>query len=560
MRIVFRTENNRCPDCNKTLKAHRTETRHIISIDNGIFTAVHRIRKCRKCGKLFRSESLDKMIEPYCTYANDIMIDVAMKRFIDGRSCGEISRESGYGISERQARNLSNMALEIMGKIHDEGFSILRNALKSYILQIDGTVDGDFAMIVVVRDSISGFTLYSEKCFSESEQSIIGILNRIKERFGIPSGTISDMRAGILSAIGKVFPGVPGRICLMHFLRDLGKDLMGSMHTELGIMINRVGIKSRIKTILRSIPEYDRKSLYELESGFCSDHERMEMMCIRRVIEPIVSVTGSSGYGFPFSLRHFNFYNACVQTKKDLDDLHATMKDEESVSVLKELDGLITRITGNPAIHGLASALGEINRTFQDFRKAFHLPEKGKLSGDAGGDEISHESCGIFMGQLKAVLRSGASIHETDAAKQIVEAYEKWEEYLFAQNKEGTIPRTNNSMEQFFRRIRRNVRKRCGNIATGRLLSLNGDRLAIFQNLGIPDYTKLVFGSASIASRFAGYRKGLRKNAMPRKRVLELVDMGKKRLISGTLRNDPFSDEMMEMAYAERKAELASGA
>ena len=117
MRIVFRTDKKRCPDCNKTLKSHRTETRHIISIDNGIFTAVHRIRKCSKCGKLFRSESLDKMIEPYCTYANDIMIDVAMKRFIDGRSCGEISRESTYGISERQARNLSNMALDIMGKI-----------------------------------------------------------------------------------------------------------------------------------------------------------------------------------------------------------------------------------------------------------------------------------------------------------------------------------------------------------------------------------------------------------------------------------------------------------
>ena len=108
MRIVFRTEKKECPDCNKILKSHRTETRHIISIDNGIFTAVHRIRKCRKCGKLFRSESLDRMIEPYCTYANDIMIDVAMKRFIDGRSCGEISRESSYGISERQARNLSN--------------------------------------------------------------------------------------------------------------------------------------------------------------------------------------------------------------------------------------------------------------------------------------------------------------------------------------------------------------------------------------------------------------------------------------------------------------------
>ncbi|EQD76262.1 MULE transposase, conserved domain protein, partial [mine drainage metagenome] len=84
---------------------------------------------------------------------------------------------------------------------------------------------GDFAMIVVVRDSVSGFVLHSGKCFSESEQSIVGILNRIKMRFGIPSGTISDMRAGILSAIGKVFPGVPMRVCLLHFLRDLGKDL-----------------------------------------------------------------------------------------------------------------------------------------------------------------------------------------------------------------------------------------------------------------------------------------------------------------------------------------------
>ena len=89
------------------------------------------------------------------------MIDVATKRFIDSKSCGEISRESGYGISERQARNLSNMALDIMGTIHDESFQALRNALSSYVLQIDGTVDGDFAMIVVVRDAVSGFTLYS---------------------------------------------------------------------------------------------------------------------------------------------------------------------------------------------------------------------------------------------------------------------------------------------------------------------------------------------------------------------------------------------------------------
>ncbi len=46
---------------------------------------------------------------------------------------------------------------------------------------------------------------------------------------------------------------------------------------------------------------------------------------------------------------------------------------------------------------------------------------------------------------------------------------------------------------------------------------------------------------------------------MPRKKMLELVDMGKKRLTSGIQRNDPFPDEMMEVACAAREAELASG-
>ncbi|EQD57437.1 hypothetical protein B1B_08805, partial [mine drainage metagenome] len=171
-------------------------------------------------------------------------------------------------------------------------------------------------------------------------------------------------------------------------------------------------------------------------------------------------------------------------------------------------------------------------------------------------------TCNVFIGQIQAILKSGTSTHDIDAAKQIIAAYEKWEMHLFAQNKEGTIPRTNNSMEQFFRKIRRNVRKRTGNLATGRLLSLNGDKLAIFQNLGIPDYMKLVFGISSAASRFGSYRKGLRKNSVhsiSRKRIVELVDKGKKDLVSGTLRNDPYSDETMEIAYNARNTDLKQG-
>ncbi len=67
-----------------------------------------------------------------------------------------------------------------------------------------------------------------------------------------------------------------------------------------------------------------------------------------------------------------------------------------------------------------------------------------------------------------------------EVAKHMISACEKREEHLFAHNPEGTISRINNSLEQLFRWIRRNIRKRCGNIATGRYLSLNGDGIAVF--------------------------------------------------------------------------------
>ena len=116
-------------------------------------------------------------------------------------------------------------------------------------------------MIFAVRDTLSGFTLHARKCHSESIESIRGILQDVRDRFGIPSGITSDMRAGILSAAMEVFPTVPIRICLMHFLRALGKDIMEDLHTDIGKSMNSVGIKSPLKEMLRSIPDYDHRTL-----------------------------------------------------------------------------------------------------------------------------------------------------------------------------------------------------------------------------------------------------------------------------------------------------------
>jgi hypothetical protein len=60
----------------------------------------------------------------------------------------------------------------------------------------------------------------------------------VKEKFGDPSDLIPDMQQGRLSVLDEVFPDIPKRVCLFHFLWDLGSDIMKSMHLELGRRIN----------------------------------------------------------------------------------------------------------------------------------------------------------------------------------------------------------------------------------------------------------------------------------------------------------------------------------
>ena len=84
------------------------------------------------------------------------------------------------------------------------------------------------------------------------------------------------------------FPGMPIRSCLMHFFKNLGKDIMQDMHTFPGIMNNRKGMKSPLKFLLRSSPDYHQKTLNEIDQGFFSAHRKVEIMAIRKIIATIL--------------------------------------------------------------------------------------------------------------------------------------------------------------------------------------------------------------------------------------------------------------------------------
>jgi hypothetical protein len=120
--------------------------------------------------------------------------------------------------------------------------------LKSgYILDLDGTCEGDSPHLFSFIDEISRIVLDNVKMPSENAKQIKPHLEEIKNLYGKPAAVVHDMSAAIISAVESVFPDVKDFVCHLHFLRDLGKDLFSVEYN----CIRRCLKKFRTRALLR---------------------------------------------------------------------------------------------------------------------------------------------------------------------------------------------------------------------------------------------------------------------------------------------------------------------
>ncbi|MCL4325671.1 MAG: hypothetical protein M1481_02410 [Candidatus Thermoplasmatota archaeon] len=160
--------------------------------------------------------------------------------------------------------------------------------------------------------------------------------------------------------------------------------------------------------------------------------------------------------------------------------------------------------------------------------------------------------CEIVIGELDVYMHTNIPPYLFEAAKHIVEQYRKWKNHLFVNELDG-IAHTNNSLERVFRKVRRNVRRRCGNMATGHQLTLNGECLLLFQNMDNDAYVKAVFGNSDIAAVFGMERELIPKtSAMTPKRRKQLLETAREMLLSGSVPDTPYTDEMWAEARTSR--------
>lgn len=131
-------------------------------------------------------------------------------------------------------------------------------------------------------------------------------------------------------------------------------------------------------------------------------------------------------------------------------------------------------ITGDGGIRDKAMKLSDINRLFQKIKSAFRVPNRENMSEDIPYYGSVEESCNIVIEGKNVYLHADIDHYIFAAAKHIILRYEQHKSLLCANNKDNTIPRTNTSLKQLFRKIRRNARKRSGNDATGSIINSEG--------------------------------------------------------------------------------------
>jgi len=527
--VRFRTERLVC-GCGGALLVQKSRQKRVLSLA-GPFVARETVHFCDACGAVHFSEVLPTLVPRGCNVAYDVLVFV-------GRALFQRHRTVQEALCELAARNIHLSASEVtclgrkfiayLARAHSQAAPRIREAMTlagGYVLHLDAMHAGDAPALMTGLDGLSHIVLDNVKIPSENADSIEPFLRELKKRFGTPIACVHDMGIGICNAVEDVFKNVPDFICHFHFLRDLGKDLLGPAYARLRKRLRKHSASSRLHALARSVAQ----QLAE-QQDHCSDLARAiftseapddpELVPAATVYALIQwALKGKQlgdGYGFPFDRPLMGFAERLLELKPRLSEfmdvlLRGDWKDNKP---LYKLYRELARVAEDDELRRALKELRWRSALFDSLRSAMRIAPPNGTKGLNDEGEIED------MGKIKArVQRFRQRLHkDTELANdplcvKVAAQIDKYGKKLFADPitvmaPHGSITihpqRTNNILEQFFRGIRRSHRRRTGNDSMGRALQAMLADTPLVKNLDNPRYLDILMnGESTLEQLFA---------------------------------------------------------
>lgn len=418
-------------------------------------------------------------------------------------------------------------------------------------------------MLMSGLDEISNIVLENMKLPSEKAKSIIPFLQKIKSAQGNPLAIVSDMSAGIASALKAVFSAVPHFICHYHFLRDIGKDMLGANNELLKRSLKSHCVKKRLRELAKKCAteiSNNPGSQQALEQYLKGHFDGQPFAALPASVLTYVltlwilnAKKGAQGNGFPFDRPHLTLYRRLAL----VDNIFTQKKTlYTSHRYLKNLREIVRKILADTTLQRVIQELQEREVVFDRLRKAMRIadPSSKKSLNDNG--KIS------TLTPIKTALtafRADPAIIKQAArcgpyAKMLQQIDKYWSK-LFANpisiptsyGRKLVYPqRTNNVLERLFRSLKRSLRRKTGRLSLNPTLKALLADTPLIQNLNNDQYLNIILnGKSSLEEAFADIDSQIVRDYLSRqnlsadfrispifKKILALPDLPQKLLVN----------------------------
>jgi hypothetical protein len=530
--VAFRPLITQCSICGRHLNVQKTRTRSISTLHIGPFRAREVFLTCKSCGHTKRSEELCALVPPGANFGYDVMIYAGKALFLRHRNeeevVAELSRQN-IQISPREVSLLGMRFVVHLALAHQRRAPDITEDMQirgGYICHLDATCEGGDPLLMSSIDSLSEIVLGNVKLPAEDEQHIVPFLRRIEQTYGTPLALVHDMGRGILKAIATVFPEVPDFVCHFHFLRDIGKDFLGSEYEIIRKRLSKHGISTKLRYRAKQLKaELDRhpELIEVLQRGL----ENASLPAEARQFMPVLNVyaliqwtlRGKSeghGYGFPFDRPHLAFAKRIHHLHGEVEKLktiklRGLRKDNKPYfKVYLDLEAIIKDRT----LWKTVSEIEEKITVFEKLRKAMRIAAtSGRHGLNDEGQKGNIRTIEKRVKTFRAWLIRRKDYPRNPAAEKMIAQIDKYWKKLFADPITVNTPtgpiliqpqRTNNILEQSFRSLKRANRRRTGNSSSSRMLRTILAETPLVRNLENPSYMRILLrGKASLEEVFA---------------------------------------------------------
>ncbi len=526
----FHCERKQCPICARSLEYYKTTTsRSFGSLRYGLIWFRETELRCHKhrydpedgSPLIYGSSFIRNLVPPGASVAYDVIVEIGKKRFIEFRQVTEVVEELKQHqvlLSPTSVSRWSDYFLAAVECLHFTKIQKLRHVIKSnggYLLHIDATSETKSDTVFVCIDRILGTVLLSEKISSENHEEVEKALKLLNQHLGKPLAVMKDMGNAIELAVQNVFPKVPSRICQFHFLRDIGRDLLGESHVKVGQKMTNLKINSDLRRLKRHLERklasetvqeavrvfQDSSAIEQIQPRTVRKHEAVLTLSL---VKWILDFRGDTeGLGFPFDLSRLCFYSRLNRARLRL----ARYKAHHSRTIsnceyLLKFEEILARVI-DPTLRAQIRQIRSIHRWFQNLRSVLRFQikdNKTPLAITLGVGTIREVRAynKAVLAYTKSLLRAEREDRITVPEEIILKHFEKYQFKLLIPVELaellGNLDRTNNFEESLFRDLKRRQRRQVGKKDISKEFSFHGPYLPLMHNLTNEHYVAAVIG------------------------------------------------------------------